>query len=78
MRLEDDIPLLPRQKAFRRGDGLTDNVCILRVALRDRTQNHRPIFVTFVDVAKAFDSVSHEYDKGCGTSRCPGGTASVY
>jgi len=55
MRLEDDVPLSPRQSAFRRGDGLVDNVCILTAALQDRTRNHRPIIVTFIDVAKAFD-----------------------
>jgi len=60
IRLEDDVPLSLWQNAFRRGEGLSDNVCILRSALRDRTRNHRPIFVTFTDVAKAFDSVSHE------------------
>ena len=60
MRLEDDVLLSPRQKTFRCGDGFADNVYILRSALRDHTQNHRPIFVTFIDVAKAFYSVSHE------------------
>ena len=60
MRLEQEVPLSLRQKAFRRGDGLADNVCILRSVLRDRTRGLKPIFVTFVDVAKAFDSVSHE------------------
>jgi len=60
MRFEDDIPLSPWQKAFRRGDRLADNVCILRSVLRDRTRKHRPIFGTFIDVAKAFDSVSHD------------------
>ena len=57
LRLEDTIPLSPRQKqkAFRRGDGLCDNVCILRAILRDRTRRRKPVFATFVDVTKAFD-----------------------
>jgi len=34
MRLEVDIPVSPCQKAFRRGDGLADNVYILRSVIR--------------------------------------------
>lgn len=59
-RLERAVPLSPRQKAFRRGDGLADNVWLLRSTLQDRTRSRKPVFVTFIDVAKAFDSVSHE------------------
>ena len=59
-RLEDSIPLSPRQKAFWRGDGLADNVWLLRSILNDRTRSRKPVFVTFIDVAKAFDSVSHQ------------------
>ena len=33
MRLEDEIPLLPGLKAFRRSDGLADSVCVLRLVL---------------------------------------------
>jgi len=60
LRLEDTIPLSSRQKAFRCGDGLCDNVCILWGILCDRTRRHKPVFATFVDMAKAFDSVSHD------------------
>jgi hypothetical protein len=35
-RLERDVPLNPRQKAFRRGDGLRDNIWILRSLLKGR------------------------------------------
>ena len=59
-RIEENVPLSPRQKAFRRGDGLADNVWLLRSTLRDRTKHRKPVFVTFIDVAKAFDSVSHD------------------
>lgn len=58
--METQVPLGPRQKAFRRGDGLADNVWILRSLIRDRTRKSKPLSVAFVDVAKAFDSVSHE------------------
>ena len=60
IRLERLRPLSPRQKAFRRGDGLADNVWLLRSLLRDRTKAHKQVCVTFIDVAKAFDSVSHK------------------
>ena len=59
-RLESLIPLSPRQKAFRHRDGLADNIWLLQSTLQDRTQGQKPVFATFIDVAKAFDSVSHE------------------
>ena len=57
-RLMTDLPLSPRQKAFMKGDGLADNVWLLRSVVRHSKGNKRPLFVGFVDVAKAFDSVS--------------------
>lgn len=59
-RIEKEIPLSPRQKAFRKGDGLADNVWILRSLIREHTSRTKPLCMAFVDVAKAFDSVSHE------------------
>ena len=59
-RAEKELPLQPRQKAFREGDGLADNVWILRSIIDDCKARHRPLCVTFVDVRKAFDTVSHE------------------
>ena len=56
----EEIPLSQMQKAFRRGDGLGHNVWTLRSILHERTQRRKPICVTFIDVAKAFDSVSHD------------------
>ena len=49
-----------RQKAFRRGDGLNDNIWVLRSLIKDRTARIKNLNIAFVDVAKAFDSVSHE------------------
>ena len=54
------LPLGARQKAFRGGDGLADNVWILRSIIDDCKARHRPLCVTFVDVRKAFDTVPHE------------------
>lgn len=59
-RFETELPLGVRQKAFRRGDGLRDNVWVLRSLLRDKTRRIKPLSIAFVDVAKAFDSVSHD------------------
>ena len=59
-RAEQVLPLGPRQKAFREGDGLADNVWILRSLIEDCKVKCHPLCVTFVDVRKAFDTVSHE------------------
>ena len=48
------------QRAFVKGDGITDNVFLLRCLLRDRCEAVKPLSLTFLDVSKAFDSVSHE------------------
>ena len=60
-RFEQHVPLSPRQKAFKRGDGLVDNAVILRSLLKDHCAKSRSVCVAFIDVAKAFDSVSHDY-----------------
>jgi len=57
--MEREVPLSPQKKVFRRGDGLVDNVWLPRSVVRDRMKAMKTVFVTFVDVAKAFDSVSH-------------------
>jgi len=59
-RAEKVLPLGSRQKAFSEGDGLADNVWILRSLIEDCRVRHRPLCVAFVDVPKAFDTVSHE------------------
>ena len=47
-------------RAFVKGDGIADNVFLLRCLLRDRCEAVKPFSLTFLDVSKAFDSVSHE------------------
>lgn len=59
-RMERSLPVEVRQKGFRRGDGLRDNIWLLRSLLSQRTTTCKPLCVAFVDVAKAFDSVSHD------------------
>lgn len=57
-RMVRDLPLSTRQKAFTKGDGLADNIWLLRSVVRHHQRTVKPIYVTFVDVSKAFDSVS--------------------
>jgi hypothetical protein len=59
-RLERAVPLSPRQKAFREGDGLADNTWLLRSIIKDSQVAHKPLIATFIDVSKAFDTVSHQ------------------
>ena len=67
--LEEQCPVSPRQKAFRRGDGIAENIHTLQSAIRHASQqktradpNKKPqsLYVCFLDVKKAFDSVSHD------------------
>ena len=52
------LTVSPRQKAFRRGDGLADNVWLLISIYRNILKRTKPLCLCFIDVAKAFDSVS--------------------
>lgn len=54
------IQLDQRQRAFRPTDGCSDNVFLLDLILRNHHRLHKPLFVASLDVAKAFDSVSHD------------------
>lgn len=53
-------PLSTRQKAFQSGDGLADNIWLVKSLITKSRQERKKINMTFVDVSKAFDSVSHE------------------
>ena len=48
------------QKAFRKGDGLAENVYILTNVFADRKARSQATNLAFLDVSKAFDSVSHD------------------
>ena len=51
-----------RQKAFRQGDGIAENTEILKNVIKTAKATGRPrdLYIAFLDVRKAFDSVSHE------------------
>ena len=59
-RVERHYRISERQKAFRRGDGLAENCYILRTVIDDRKARCQATNIAFIDVSKAFDSVSHE------------------
>ena len=61
-RLEAICPTSTRQKAFKTVDGCRDNTLVLQALLKQATHSKTPkeCFVAFLDVKKAFDSVSHE------------------
>ena len=61
-RLDADCPTSLRQKAFKTVDGCRDNTMVLQALLKRATNSSSPkdCFVAFLDVKKAFDSVSHE------------------
>ena len=59
VRLGKQLPFSERQKAFRSGDGLGENVLLLNAIINQHTSSTAPLNVVFLDISKAFDSVSH-------------------
>ncbi len=59
-RLESTLPWHRRQKGFMQGDGIAQNVWMLETIINEAKAKLKPLCLTFVDVKKAFDSVSHD------------------
>ena len=59
-RLSDLADLDPRQKAFRHVDGCGENACLVEGIIRDARLRRKNMSMCFIDIAKAFDTVSHE------------------
>ena len=59
-RMEMHLSISSRQKAFRSGDGIADSVWFMQMFIKHHQDNLCPLSVAFVDVKKAFDSVSHQ------------------
>ena len=61
-RIEKGCPINQRQKAFRKIDGMSENIFLLRFLIAKATDSRRPrpLYLCFLDVRKAFDSVSFE------------------
>ncbi|NXY40164.1 POLR protein, partial [Pomatorhinus ruficollis] len=60
-RLTKACPLNPRQKGFIRAAGCSENLKFLQSIIWLAKKEHRPLGVVFVDIAKAFDTVSHQH-----------------
>ena len=57
-RLEATLPWNPRQTAFMKGDGVADSIWLLQTIIRQHQRTLQPLNITFLDIKKAFDSVS--------------------
>ena len=58
VRMEKRLPYDVREKGFRSGYGILENIYLLKSAIKEGTRKLEPINIAFVDVRKAFDSVS--------------------
>ena len=57
-RMSTSWSLSPRQKAFCPGDGVAQNIYLIKSILQKKREQLQKLNITFVDVSKAFDSVS--------------------
>ncbi|NXQ64912.1 POLR protein, partial [Anthoscopus minutus] len=60
-RLTKACAISPRQKSFIRAAGCSENLKLLQLLLRNAKKEHREIAILFLDIAKAFDTVSHQH-----------------
>jgi retron-type reverse transcriptase len=51
----------PRQRGFIEASGCSENSTLLSAVIDHAKRNHRELHVTFLDLAKAFDTVSHKH-----------------
>ena len=59
-RMRAYVDINPRQKAFVPVDGCFENVNILKYAIKQQRKKRREINIVFLDLAKAFDTVTHK------------------
>ncbi|NWX21709.1 POLR protein, partial [Aegotheles bennettii] len=60
-RLTKASPINQRQRGFVRLAGCSGNLKLLQLLIRNAKRHHRPLGVVFVDLAKAFYTVSHSH-----------------
>ncbi|XP_053911837.1 mitochondrial enolase superfamily member 1 [Cuculus canorus] len=60
-RLTKACPLNPRQRGFIRSAGCAENLKLLQLIIKNAKREHHALGVVFIDLEKAFDSVSHEH-----------------
>jgi hypothetical protein len=62
----DRIPISVRQKGYCLFDGVGENVWLVKSLIKNAAETLRPLHLAFLDVRKAFDSVSHNLmSKAC-------------
>uniref|UniRef100_A0AAY4CRI0 Reverse transcriptase domain-containing protein n=1 Tax=Denticeps clupeoides TaxID=299321 RepID=A0AAY4CRI0_9TELE len=60
-RLARACPLNPRQRGFIQSPGCSENLMVLKSIMEQAKRERKHLAVVFIDVAKAFDSVSHNH-----------------
>ncbi|NWH69092.1 POLR protein, partial [Geococcyx californianus] len=60
-RLAKACPINPRQRGFIRSSGCAENLKLLKLLMTTAKKEHRPLAVVFIDLEKAFDTVSHDH-----------------
>ncbi|NXE86043.1 POLR protein, partial [Cochlearius cochlearius] len=60
-RLTKACPINPRQRGFIKSPGCAENLKLLQLLIRKAKKEHRSLGVVFIDLAKAFDTVSHSH-----------------
>lgn len=58
-RLSDMMLLDTRQRAFIKAEGCADNATLIDLVLRQQHTNHSSAYIASIDLAKAFDSLTH-------------------
>lgn len=61
IRLARACPINPRQRGFISSPGCSENLMILQGIIGNSKAENKPLGVVFIDLAKAFDSISHEH-----------------
>lgn len=59
-RMSASIIISNRQRGFIKQDGIRDNLVLLETLIEDSKRTSSSLHLTFMDVRKAFDSVSHD------------------
>ena len=66
------IPVSRTQRGFQKFDGVGTSVWVVRTLINDRISKLKPLYIAFLDIRKAFDTVSHEtLIKACERSGVP-------
>jgi hypothetical protein len=60
-RLTRAVHLNPRQRGFIKAQGCVENTSLVQLALKFSKKWNKPISIAFLDLAKAFDTVSHHH-----------------